>query len=88
MYVVVETIMNARSPVTILAASTLVLCAACASVPEQAAEHRETKVYQTGSAIPVRDRNGTMNVRSVDPGSVHQELNGATHPSPVGNTGG
>jgi len=80
--------MNARSLVPILAASTLVLCAACASAPEQTAEHREARVYQTGSAIPVRDRNGTMNVRSVAPESLHQELNGATRPAPVGNTGG
>ena len=79
--------MNARSPVTILAASTLVLCAACASAPQQTAEHREAKVYQTGSNIPVRDRNGMMNVKTVDPESLHQELGGASHPPPAGGVG-
>ncbi|MGE5090096.1 MAG: hypothetical protein ACM3QY_13295 [Candidatus Levyibacteriota bacterium] len=79
--------MNARLPIEVLAASTLALCAACASTPEQTAEPREAKVYQTGSAIPVRDHNGIADVKSVAPESLHQELNSATHPTPVGGTG-
>ena len=68
-------------------APALVLCAACAASPEQASEHREAKVYMTGSNIPVRDRSRMSEVKSVDPESLHQELNGATRPSPVGGVG-
>jgi hypothetical protein len=68
-------------------APALLLCAACASAPEQASEHRVAKVYMTGSNIPVRDRSRMSEVQTVDPESLHQELNGATRPSPVGGVG-
>jgi hypothetical protein len=80
-------IMYARSPFRILAASTFMLCAACGSAPERTAGHHEAPVYQTGSAIPVRDRSGMFDVKSADPESLRQELNGATRPQPVGNKG-
>ncbi len=41
----------------------------------------------TGSNIPVRDRSRMSEVQTVDPESLHQELNGATRPSPVGGVG-
>jgi hypothetical protein len=85
--VAMDTIMNARPQVTIAATVTLVLSAACASAPEQTAKHREARIYQTGTAIPMRDRSGVANVRSVDPESLHQELNGATRPMPIGSEG-
>ena len=79
--------MKSRLPITALAVSMFVLCAGCASTAEHTAAYREAKVYQTGSNIPVRDRHGMMNVKSVDPESLHQELNGASHAPPVGNKG-
>ena len=33
------------------------LCGACASVPDQASDPRESREYRTGSNLPVRDRN-------------------------------
>ncbi|HEV2219657.1 MAG TPA: hypothetical protein VGV08_03755 [Casimicrobiaceae bacterium] len=82
-----ETMMHARFRFAALAGSTLALCAACATPAEHSSEYRESKVYQTGSNIPVRDRSGTMNVKIVDPESLHQELSGASRPSPVGGAG-
>ena len=63
------------------------LCTACASAPEQTSEHHEAKVYMTGSNIPVRDRSRMSEVKTVDPESLHQELNGATRPSPASGVG-
>lgn len=79
--------MKSRLPITALAVCTSALGAGCASTAEHTAAYREAKVYQTGSNIPVRDRHGMMNVKSVDPESLHQELNGASHAPPVGNKG-
>jgi hypothetical protein len=87
MSVAMETTMNPRLPVTAVAVSTFVLCAACASTAERTSSYREAKVYQTGSNIPLRDRHGMMNVKSVDPESLRQELNGASHAPPAGNKG-
>lgn len=67
----------------LLAGSTLALCAACATAPEQTSELREEKVYQTGSMLPMKDRHGMMDVKTVDPASLHQELGGASHAPPV-----
>ncbi len=79
--------MKSRLPVTALAVCAFTLGAGCASTPEHTSEYREAKVYQTGSNIPVRDRHGMMNVKSVDPESLQQELNGASHAPPVGSKG-
>lgn len=78
--------MSAPLP-ALAAASTFVLCAACASAPGQPSEHRDARVYMTGSNLPMRDHGGMFNVKTVDPESLHQELNGATRPSPAGGVG-
>lgn len=79
--------MHAHFRVAALAVSTLALCAACASPAEHSSEYREAKVYRTGSNIPLRNQSGTMNVKTVDPESLHQELGGASRPPPVGVAG-
>lgn len=71
----------------VLAGSTLALCAACAAAPEQMSERRDEKVYQTGSMIPMRDRHGMMNVKTVDPAQLKQEQNPATYPQPAADVG-
>ncbi len=87
MSVAMETIMHARLPVRVLLASSLVLCGACASTPEQTSERREAKVYQTGSNIAKRDRAGVFDVKMVDPELLHQQMNPPTLPKPVPGAG-
>ena len=64
--------------VPVLAGVTFALCGACASAPDQTSEHREEKVYQTGSNIPIRDRDGMANVKTADPAQVHQAIHQET----------
>lgn len=70
---------------TIATAALLGLCAACASQPQQQAEHHEEKIYRTGSNIPVRDHGIVdSSVTTVDT----QSVKGAIRPTLPGITPG
>ncbi len=58
-----------------------------ASTPEQTSERREAKVYQTGSNIAKRDRGGVLDVKTVDPELLHQQMNRPTLPKPAPGAG-
>ena len=45
----------------------------CASMSDQSTDSSEAKEYRTGSNLPVRDRSGSGNVKTVDVESI-QEL--------------
>ncbi len=87
MSVAIETIMHALLPVRVLVASSLVLGGACGSTPEQTSERREAKVYQTGSNIAKGDRGGVLDVKTVDPELLHQQMNPPTLPKPAPGAG-
>lgn len=50
----------------------LLLCAACASTPDQSSEYHEQKIYRTGSNIPAKDY-----------GSANIEVRGAEVINPI-----
>ena len=77
------------SPVTILAASTLVLCARLRSAPEaDRPSIGKPKVYPDGEQHPrAGSKRRRWDVKIVDPESLHQELGGASHPPPAGGVG-
>ena len=53
-------------------------CVACSTTPTQtAAEPREDKVYRTGSNIPVKDKDSSAYVQSVDQQGAKDMLNRA-----------
>lgn len=56
---------------SLIAVSALLLCAACASTPQQSADadYQAPKVYRTGSNIAVKDY-GAANIDVVDPKDV------------------
>lgn len=51
-------------------ASVLLLCTACASLPEQTSEYREQKHYRTGSNIPSKDY-GAANIDVASPDIIN-----------------
>ena len=44
-----------RTNAVIAGAMALLMCAACASTPDQESEYHEKKFYRTGSNIPAKD---------------------------------
>jgi hypothetical protein len=46
------------------------LCSACASTADQTNEASGTKAYRTGSNLPVRDRSGSSDSKTVDVESI------------------
>ncbi len=56
---------------SLIAVSALLLCAACASTPDQSADadYQAPKVYRTGSNIPAKDYGGA-NIDVVDPDGI------------------
>jgi len=53
-------------------------CVACSTTPtQQTAEPREDKVYRTGSNIPVKDKDSSAYVQSVDQQAAKDMLNRA-----------
>jgi hypothetical protein len=51
------------------------ICAACASTADPTAESGDEKLYRTGSNLPVRERNGPSDAKSVDPASIQDMRN-------------
>jgi hypothetical protein len=47
--------MIVRTSTGVAGALALLLCAACASAPDQSSEYKEQKIYRTGSNIPAKD---------------------------------
>ena len=47
-----------------------ILCAACASTADRTAEPYEGKEYRTGSNLPVRDRTGAQDDKTVDRSTI------------------
>lgn len=60
------------------------VCASCATTPDQTAEPREEKVYRTGSNLPVRDPNAKSNVVIVDPAQIQGAASGSSRSLPAG----
>jgi hypothetical protein len=48
----------------------VLVCAGCATTPEQASEAREQRAYRTGSNLPVREGSVSPDTKTIDPATL------------------